>query len=111
MMKEQREIIKPIEFDKKEVAILILEQFENVLDRNNISIPDNDREGGEDEARIYGETYYQLEDTIVDILTEHVENRILAPLYQNNQILLDEFKKLNKAIKDIHNILEKRNDI
>lgn len=111
MIKEQKEIIKPIEFDKKEVAILILEQFENVLDRNNISIPDNDREGGEDEARICGETYYQLEDIIVDILTEYVENRILVPLNKNNQILINEFKELNKDINCIRDILEKRNII
>ena len=109
MMKKQREIIKPIEFDKKKVAILILEQFENILDKNNITIPDNDREGEESEARIYGETYYQLENTIIDILTEYVENRVINPTTQNLKILLEEMKNVRGEINSIQNIVDKRN--
>lgn len=93
-------IIKPISFDKKEVAILILEQFENVLDKNDITIPDNERKGDEDESRIYGETYYQLEDTIVDILTEYVENRILKTVSDNNQIILKEIEEIRSIVKN-----------
>ena len=52
----------------KELAIAILGQFENLLDEYNIKIPDEFREGNEDEACLYGENYYRLEDAIIRIL-------------------------------------------
>jgi hypothetical protein len=56
--------------DKRETAIEILELFEELLDRYEIDIPDEDREGHPTEARIYGKTWYDLEDSIVKILNE-----------------------------------------
>lgn len=44
----------------KEVAKDILEAFEDLLEENNISIPDKYREGDDYEARLYGATYYDL---------------------------------------------------
>ena len=41
----------------KEVAKDIVEVFEDLLEDNNISIPDIFREGNDDEARLYGQTY------------------------------------------------------
>ena len=49
-------------------AILILGKFENLLAQHNIMIPDAHRMGEDDEACIFGETYYALEDEIVDLL-------------------------------------------
>ncbi len=52
----------------KEITIEIINEFEDILAENNIKIPDKDRKGNEDEACIYGTTYYDLEDTILEIL-------------------------------------------
>lgn len=42
----------------------IIRIFEEVLNENNIKIPDKNRIGEDDEACIYGETYYKIEDEI-----------------------------------------------
>lgn len=52
----------------RETAIEIIEQFEDMLDSYNITLPSKDREGGEEEARIYGTEYYILEDAITEII-------------------------------------------
>ena len=46
----------------------IIDIFEELLDRLDITIPDKWREGEEDEARIFGDTYYELENKIVERL-------------------------------------------
>ena len=43
----------------------IIDIFEELLDRLDITLPDKWREGEEDEARIFGDTYYELEEKIV----------------------------------------------
>lgn len=55
-----------------EIAIQIIDLFEDVLNENNISIPDDCRDSNEtdieNQAAIYGETYFNLKDSIADIL-------------------------------------------
>ena len=46
----------------------IIDIFEELLDRLDITLPDQWREGEEDEARIFGDTYYELENKIVERL-------------------------------------------
>ena len=46
----------------------IIDIFEELLDRLDITIPDKWREGEEDEARIFGDAYYELENKIVERL-------------------------------------------
>lgn len=53
---------------EREITILIIQMFENVLNEKNIKIPDEEREHLEDEASIYGKTYYKLEDSITELL-------------------------------------------
>ena len=48
----------------------ICELFEDLLDRHNITIPDEDREGDESEARLFGTTYYDLEDDVTGLLLD-----------------------------------------
>lgn len=55
---------------EREIAIDILNEFEELLDYHEIDIPDEDREGHPTEARIYGKTWYNLEDKITKILRE-----------------------------------------
>lgn len=52
----------------REITIKILDAFEAVLIKNNIKIPNEDRKSIKDETCIYGTTYYDLEDTILEIL-------------------------------------------
>ena len=49
----------------------IIDIFEELLDRLDITIPDQWREGEEDEARIFGDTYYELENKIVERLRKN----------------------------------------
>lgn len=57
----------------RKFALDICELFEDLLDTHNIDIPDEDREGDESEARIYGMTYAELEDNVKDILIDFAE--------------------------------------
>ena len=52
------------------VATDIVEVFENLLDENNITIPDEDRTGDEGEARLFGATYCNVIDEVEEILIE-----------------------------------------
>lgn len=52
----------------RETAISILSVFEDLLDSHNITIPDEDRIGTKEEARIFGKTYFNLEDKITDLI-------------------------------------------
>ena len=51
-----------------DTAADIIDIFEELLDRLDITLPDKWREGEEDEARIFGDTYYELENKIVERL-------------------------------------------
>lgn len=46
----------------------IIDIFEELLDRLDITLPDKWRRGEEDEARIFGDTYYELEAEIIERL-------------------------------------------
>ena len=50
----------------------IIDIFEELLDRLDITLPDEWREGEEDEARIFGDTYYELENKIVERLRKEM---------------------------------------
>ena len=50
----------------------IIDIFEEMLDRFDITLPDKWREDEEDEARIFGDTYYELENKIVERLRKEV---------------------------------------
>ena len=54
--------------DLRSTADDIIDIFEELLDRLDITLPDKWREGEEDEARIFGDTYHELEDKIVERL-------------------------------------------
>ena len=56
-----------------DVADDIIDIFEELLDRLDITLPDEWREGEEDEARIFGDTYYELESKIVERLRKEAK--------------------------------------
>jgi hypothetical protein len=52
----------------REIAIRIVDAFEELLAEKGIMVPSKDREGGEEEACLYGGEYYALEDAVVGVL-------------------------------------------
>lgn len=54
----------------REVAIRIVDEFEELLAEKDIMVPSADREGRPEEACLYGTEYYLLEDGVVGILME-----------------------------------------
>lgn len=56
----------------RELAIKILSIFEDMLAEKDIYIPDECKEGEEDEGRLYGITYYDLEDKITELLRKEI---------------------------------------
>jgi len=53
---------------EQEFAAEILEIFEEKLEELNVTLPNSDREGKDDEARIFGSDYYDLEDKVAELL-------------------------------------------
>ena len=56
----------------RQLAIRILDEFEELLAERDVMIQSDDREGREEEACLYGCEYYALEDAVVDILVEEI---------------------------------------
>lgn len=88
-----------------ETADDIIDIFEELLDRLDITLPDKWREGEEDEARIFGDTYYELEDKIVERLKKEdppvedvVEMSIVSESLERKQRILDEYAKTTKIV-------------
>lgn len=72
----------------REYSTEIVELFEELLEKHDITIPDEDRTGDESEARLYGCTYWDLEDEVVHILSK----------------LILRVKKLPDAEIDVYNL-------
>ena len=71
-MKKTNATAKLNETNLIDTADDIIDIFEELLDRLDITIPDKWREGEEDEARIFGDTYYELENKIVERLRKEL---------------------------------------
>lgn len=83
----------------------IIDIFEELLDRLGITIPDKWREGEENEARIFGDTYYELENKIVERLRKEaplvddvIEMSIISESLERKQRILDEYAKTTKIV-------------
>ena len=59
--------------DLRNTADDLIDIFEELLDRLDVTLPDKWREGEEDEARIFGDTYYELENKIVERLRKEAK--------------------------------------
>lgn len=83
----------------------LIDIFEELLDRLNITLPDKWREGEENEARIFGDTYYELEEKIVERLRKEaplvddvIEMSIISESLERKQRILDEYAKTTKIV-------------
>ena len=72
-MKNTNATAKLNEANLTNTAADIIDIFEELLDKLDITLPDEWREGEEDEARIFGDTYYELESKIVERLRKEVK--------------------------------------
>ena len=63
----------------REYSVDICELFEDLLEENDITIPDDEREGEPDEARLYGKTYSCLEYDVLNILNEFMNDLLKHP--------------------------------
>lgn len=61
------------EIKLRQFSASICDVFEELLDKYNITIPDENRTGDESEARLYGEEYSDTEDYITQILCHLVQ--------------------------------------
>lgn len=53
---------------ERQLAFEIVDLFDDLLDQHNIYVPDEDRTGAEDEAPLYGCTYYDLVDEVAALI-------------------------------------------
>lgn len=70
--KKEEENTTNITDNPTDLADDIIDIFEELLDKFDITLPDKWREGEEDEARIFGDTYSILELNIVERLKKEV---------------------------------------
>lgn len=70
----------------RQIAIHVCDEFEELLAKKDIMIPSADREGGHEEACLYGEEYWRMEDAVVDILVEEPPAKNTAPRSNTNGI-------------------------
>lgn len=63
----------------REYSVDICELFEDLLEEHDITIPDEDREGRPEEARLYGTTYADLEYKVLDILNDFMNELLYHP--------------------------------
>ena len=63
----------------REYSVDICELFEDLLEENDITIPDEEREGEPNEARLYGKTYSCLEYDVLNILNELISDLLKHP--------------------------------
>lgn len=76
----------------KDLAIKILDLFEDVLAAHGIQVPDVERANDPDEACIYGETYYMLEDKIAELIKENRQSL-------TNELTEDGLEKYKEFLK------------
>ena len=55
-------------------ASSICDIFEEILEKHNIAIPSDDRNGDKSEASLYGTEYYTAEEHTIKVLTELVND-------------------------------------
>ena len=59
-------------YDTRELAISIIEKFEELLNKHSIKLPNEERQGNKNEASIYGKDYFDLEDEITELLNNKI---------------------------------------
>lgn len=99
---------------EKEIAIGILDLFEDYFYERDIYIPDVDRRSDDNEACIFGSVYGDLEDTIIlalpqstsELITEDALHKTAVSILKEFENVLTENNMLNVIDVEFRNILE-----
>jgi len=59
----------------KLLAAEIIDKFEDLLEKYNITIPSDDRSGDEAESRFYGTEYFNMQDEVEEMILNFVDNK------------------------------------
>jgi hypothetical protein len=87
----------------RQIAAEIIDEFEDLLEEKDITIPSRDREGEQGEARIFGAEYYRLEDRIAEIieiiLKEHLWDEDMKQLLDKLEFEVYALRKKLRYVK------------
>lgn len=92
--------------ENRKIVDKIIDEFEDLLNKNEIKIPNKERENYQQEACIYGSDYYNLEYKIMEILENYIKDK-----YIKNKLKLwikniKKEKDINKAIRDFEDLFK-----
>ena len=99
-----------VKTQQKEIDILA--EFEELLERYDITIPSRDRQGEEGEARLYGSEYYNAEERVLTIIESDcsIEARLKDIIAELDRIIIEsdqEEKGLPSTNADFMNAVRK----
>lgn len=61
--------------ERKQLAVKIIDVFEEFLSEKGISVENGEKSGEESEAIIFGSDYYRLEDRLLELIKEYEADR------------------------------------
>jgi len=67
-VKRRRYSLGDAEHPSRKLAIEVLSEFEDLLAEHGLRVPSSDRVGRRDEACLYGDVYYDLEDRVTELV-------------------------------------------
>lgn len=69
--------------EHRKLAIRIIDKFEELLNKYDIKLPSDEREGNDEESSIYGKDYFELEDEITDVLDKYAATKnVKSSIYE-----------------------------
>ncbi len=82
---EPMESIRAADVFFRDIAVLVIDHFEDLLDKHGFNIPDKIREGDDYEARLYGYTYDALVDDGTRTIRARIGDEIGSLLYYKSE--------------------------
>ena len=99
-MIEEQSIKKAKEIYVRMFSVAVCDLFDELLDEHDITIPSDDREGEDGEARIYGDVYYDLEAKVTEVLARLCEEVKAAPDVAINVEDYNGFSDVDTSLKE-----------
>lgn len=93
--------------ESRKIANKIIDEFENLLKEHDMKIPNGERCNNEDEACIYGDDYYNLEDKITEILDDYIMDKNLKNKLKLWVEEIKQEKNVEKAINYFEELFKK----
>ena len=90
---------------ERELAIEIINEFEELLNKYEIKIPDEERKGSEEESKIFGTNYWALEDKVTEMIKNHFDK---IKIKETKDLCKRAEKRLKERKEEINKILKRR---